>query len=777
MIGRGNGDSTANVLHFRSLLANHRRITESLLTNRAIVGISMAKDNQGMQTGFQRTPGITASRFQDLLEAAPDAMLLVDQAGKIAQVNSQTEKLFGYRRNEVLGRDVEVLLPPRFRERHQRHRMSFVAEPRVRPMGAKLELFGLSKAGTEFPVEVSLSPIATQRGVLVIVAIRDITERKLLDQERLTLAAIVESSEDAIISTTLDAIITGWNAGAERIYGYKAEEAVGRPIYILIPADLWDEERRILEKLMAGERIQHYETIRVTKAGEKVNVSLTISPIKDSTGRTVGVSKIARDITERKRAEEALRLSEERLRLAQQAARIGTFDWDIRAGVNTWTPELEAMYGLSRGSFGGTQSAFENLVSPDDRARVIGLNDWALKTGQPTRGEWRVLWPDGTVHWLAGSWQVFMDERGRPSRMIGVNIDVTERKLAEEALRENDQWLRLAMQAGRMYAYDWNVTTNVVERSSEHIEILGLTKPLRLPHHHFVDRIHPDDRPRFLAAIARLTPENPTGEVTYRALALDDTPVWLKSNGRGLFDGEGKLLRVIGMVVDITDIKRAEEALAGIAGRLLEAQEQERTRISRDLHDDINQRLALLALELEQLRAKPSEVQRRAQELQQRVIDIANDVQSLAHDLHSSKLEYLGVVAGIKSWCREFAERQRVEIDLTTDVPGVLPQEIGVVLLRVLQEAVNNAVRHSGIKRIEAQLREDRGEVHLIVRDFGKGFDVEAAKGKGLGLISMRERVRLVNGTIEIESQLKSGTTIHAHVPLKSEADTRRAAV
>ena len=144
------------------------------------------------------------------------------------------------------------------------------------------------------------------------------------------------------------------------------------------------------------------------------------------------------------------------------------------------------------------------------------------------------------------------------------------------------------------------LSTGAVVRSSEYVKILGLTEPVHFTHQQFVDKIHPEDRPKYLAAIARLTPENPTNEVTYRALASDGF-VWLKSNGRGFFDGEGKLLRVIGMVADVTEHKRGEEALAGMTRKLIEAQEQERARIGRELHDDINQRLAMLAVELEQL--------------------------------------------------------------------------------------------------------------------------------------------------------------------------------
>ena len=281
-----------------------------------------------------------------------------------------------------------------------------------------------------------------------------------------------------------------------------------------------------------------------------------------------------------------------------------------------------------------------------------------------------------------------------------------------------------------------------------------------------MDKIHPSDRPKFLDAIARLTPEKPTNEVTYRALASDGTLVWLKSNGRGFFDGEGKLLRVIGMVADVTDLKRGEEALAGMTRKLIEAQEQERARMGRELHDDINQRLAMLAVKLDQLQGNPTELQRLVPELRKELGEISNDVQALSHDLHSSKLEYLGAVAGMKSWCKEFDDRQGAEVDFKDDVRSVLRPEIGLSLFRVLQEALHNAIKHSGVKRFEVQLVEHSNAVHLIVRDSGAGFDIEAARsGRGLGLTSMRERIRLVNGTITIESKPMHG----ASVPIDSE--------
>jgi PAS domain S-box-containing protein len=368
-----------------------------------------------------------------------------------------------------------------------------------------------------------------------------------------------------------------------------------------------------------------------------------IVPVKDTDGRVVRWFGTNTDVTDLRDAQQAQQASEERLRLAQKVAHIGTFEWNLETGVNTWTGELETVYGLPLGGFAKTQSGFEKLVHPDDRANVVRLFDSAIETGEPTEGEWRVVWPDRSVHWIAGRWQVLTNESGE-ARMIGVNIDVTQRK-------------------------------------------------------------------------------------------------------------------------------RAEETLSGMTRKLVEAQEQERSRIARELHDNINQRLAMLAIELDRFAENPSEDRSRVEELRNQTIGILSEAQALAHDLHSSQLGYMGAVAAMKSWCKEFARRQKMEINSSLDVRNVLPAEIGLCLFRVLQEALHNAVKHSGVKRIDVQLHEESEEIYLTVSDLGRGFDVEAVnQGKGLGLSSMRERVRLINGTIAIDSKPMGGTTIHVRVPLAMDS-------
>src|SRR5919109_382608 len=237
-------------------------------------------------------------RFEVLVDSAPDAMVITDQEGRILQVNAQTENLFGYSRQELLSLKVEDLIPDRFKAVHTAHRADYQAAPRRRGMGIGMELYGLRRDGTEFPVEISLSPIQTETGMVVSSSIRDITERRRAQEERTRLAAIVESSSDAIVRETLEGIIVSWNKGAERMFGYTSQEAVGQKAGILMPTQ--DGESEFAEKLKREGRILPYETRLARRDGVVIDVSLSVSPINDPTGRVIGASIVVQNTTRRK---------------------------------------------------------------------------------------------------------------------------------------------------------------------------------------------------------------------------------------------------------------------------------------------------------------------------------------------------------------------------------------------------------------------------------------------------------------------------------------------
>jgi PAS domain S-box-containing protein len=245
------------------------------------------------------------------LEAAPDAMVIVRRDGQILFANGQAERLFGYLRAELVGQPVDVLVPARYRDQHPGHRAAFLTAPRARPMGAGGTLHAVRKDGREFPAEISLGPVATAQGTVITAAIRDVTERNRAAAARADLAAIVDSSDDAIIGKALDGTIRSWNQGATRVFGYGAAEMIGQPIARLLLPERVADEAAIVARLAQGERVEPFETVHRRKDGVEIDVAVTLSPIHDARGAVVGVSKVARDISDRKRAERALAAAKE----------------------------------------------------------------------------------------------------------------------------------------------------------------------------------------------------------------------------------------------------------------------------------------------------------------------------------------------------------------------------------------------------------------------------------------------------------------------------------
>jgi two-component system, cell cycle sensor histidine kinase and response regulator CckA len=275
------------------------------------------------------------------------------------------------------------------------------------------------------------------------------------------LAAIVTFSRDAIVGKTLDGVITSWNAAAERIFGYRASEIIGQSIYRLIPEDRHEAERDLLERLRRGEYVEFDEAERIRKDGERIWISLSVSPVRDAEGRLVGAASIKRDITERRRAEAELRRHQEQLRLAHRAARIGAWHWDVASRQLTWDDGLRQLYGLAPGETVTDLAGFLARVHPEDRERVETSFQHALQGVAGLGHEYRIVLSDGQVRWLADLGQVGVDADGRPIYVSGICLDITERRAAEERLGEAHR-LQAAGQLAGGIAHEANNQMSVV---------------------------------------------------------------------------------------------------------------------------------------------------------------------------------------------------------------------------------------------------------------------------------------------------------------------------
>ena len=470
---------------------------------------------------------------------------------------------------------------------------------------------------------------------------------------------------------------------------------------------------------------------------------------------------------------EALRESEEKYRSIFR---------DSRAGKLLVSPDgrfLEAnramceFLGYSEEELLGKDIAA--LTYPEDLAKTVEAVHHVFAEGKNLLGlEKRYLHKDGLPRWGEIISSVVRGPDGKPKYHLAQIVDITERKKAEEALRAAEVRYAELIDSVRAIVWRANARTFQTTFTSKHAEeILGYPVECWLGTPKFwVDHICSEDKESVISLTSSAIAEKRKHDFEYRMIASDGSIVWLRNIVNVIVEND-QPAELVGVSVDITARKKAEEALARFGGRLIEAQEKERLHVARELHDDVGQLLALLAIKLQKIENElPSDssapLRTDVQQSVSQILEICSTVEVLSHRLHSSKLELQGLASAMKGFCQEFSEQQGVKIDFThRDVPRDLSPEVSLCLFRILQESLRNCAKHSGSADFTVHVEGSPDHLQLTVCDSGIGFDVEQAiQKRGIGLVSMSERVALMKGILHIGSGPRGGTEVKVQLPL-----------
>ena len=721
-----------------------------------------------MQETSQPPLILTTQIFRDVFDASPIGIAVENLEGQPLFVNPALCSILGFSEDELCGKHCVQFSPPEDAAK------DWALFQQLR--AGSIDHYQLDKRyfrrdGSLMWGRLSLSLLSIGPSPLVVAMVEDITEKKRGEETRFRHSAIVESSQDAIASATLDGVITSWNTGAQRIFEYTESEAVGKSVNVLLPPDLLNEEGKILQTIRAGRRIDQFETVLVGKSGKRIDVSLSIAPIKDLTGGVVGCSAIARDITEQKLAEDRLREYERAVEGSEEM--IAVVDRDYRYLIAN--RKFLEMRNMTREQVVG-RLAPEVLNAGVFETLVKEKLDQCFR-GEAVRYELEYTYPDIGKRNILASYFPIEGVKG-VDRVACILLDITDRKMAEASLRESEERFRVVADTAPVMIWMSGKDKKPNYFNKAWLEFTG--RALDVEKQSGLNAItHPDDLERCRKIYCEAFDSRRAFKKECRIRRHDGQYRWVLDNGVPRFLPDGSFVGYIGSCIDVTDHRLAEEALSNVNRRLIEAHEQECTRIAQELHDDINQRIALLAVQLETVKrdlpAAEVHVRRGIKQALDYVSNLGNDIQALTHRLHSPKLEYLGLEKASASFCSELSVRHKVKIDFHADnIPKTLPQEVSFCLFRVLQEALQNASKHSGSQQLEVVLTgKGEHEIELTVHDSGVGFEPEEAiKGRGLGLANMKERLKLVAGHLSIQSKRDHGTTIQAFVPLSARMNS-----
>jgi PAS domain S-box-containing protein len=482
-------------------------------------------------------------------------------------------------------------------------------------------------------------------------------------------------------------------------------------------------------------------------------------------------------VEDHKRAQQALIDEDAKLTEAQRLAEFGSWQWDPSTDAVTWSAELYRMAGYDPNSSAPSFKDHDRFFTPEGWAQLNQSVEAAIRAGTPYKLDLEAVRLDGTKLWVTSRGEAIFDGGGRPIQLRGTIQNITERKRAEEARIRHAAIVESSDDAIISKDLDgiiqsWNAAAQRLFGFTE-AEAVGRSITIIIP-------------PELIAKEQEILVRLRAGEHIQHYETLRVANGGKKLNVSltisPIRDSLGRIVGISKIARDITHRKATEAALEQLTGRLINAQEEERARIARELHDDFSQRLALQGVGLGQLLMKLPESELagriKVEELLKSNRDLSKDMHSLSHRLHSSKLEHVGLESALKSLCEQFSSQYEIRVEFTSRaVPSEISKDVALCLFRITQEALNNVVKHSHVKAARAELFGNDNQLLLRIEDAGSGFD-PAIRGRdtGIGLVSMRERLRLVGGKLSVRSAPGRGTEIVAQVPMSVRVDRAHAA-
>ncbi len=686
------------------------------------------------------------ARLRPFIEANLVGIVIVDASGRVIEANDYYLNAVGYTREEFERGKVDwrTLTPPEWLPADERA----IEELRARGSSTPHEKEYVRRDGTRVSVFISdaLLPGPEER---IIAFVLDITKRKraeeALQEANAVLQALIQSSPLAIIAIDPDGNVTLWNPAAERMFGWTEREALGR-FLPLVPDDKRDEHRAMRRSVMRGEGFTNVEARRRRKDGTPIDISISTAPMRDAQGRIFAIMSVSADVTERKKAEEELRRIERNLAEAERIGNTGSWDYDVATDTAAWSENMFRMLGVDPAMPRELVFTYlvENLVHPDDRARVLSVFQDALAGLRPYDLEFRIIKKNGDVTEVHSIAETVRDGEGKAVRMIGKAEDITERKRAELALKEKEAQLRFVLEGTNDGFWDVDMKSNRVFMSPRGCEILGFSPEEMTENFEIWSKlVHPDDMEATRKALAaHVEGAAPIFSVEQRLAMKSGEWKWVLARGKIVArDEDGNPSRITGTHTDISERRRAEE--------IVQASLREKETLLREIHHRVKNNMQVISslLNLQSAHIADGEARRMLREGQLRIRSMALIHEKLYRARDLSKIEFASYLKSLAAYLFEFFKVDPARVRLVTEFEDVrLDINTAVPCGLLVNELVSNALKHAfpgdrkGSVRVDLR-REGDGALTLRVTDDGVGFpesvDFRRAESFGLQIVGL----------------------------------------